>query len=493
MVDGRRLSRCPERAGFAWTSPRPVGILLEVNAQGLRSDLTCERCGHPVAPGSAFCAHCGAALVGTSAPREERKLVSILFVDLEGFTASADAADPEDVRDALGRYHDVARERIEAYGGVVEKFIGDAVMAVFGAPVAHSDDAERAVRAGLRVLEAVAELREQGFALGARAAVNTGEAIVSVNRRDAGEALAIGDVVNTASRLQSAAPVGSLVVGPETRRATRHAIAYEELPASVAKGQSEPDRDVARDGRDLGAGRTAGDARPVRRPDARARPDPLGVAPGDGRLEAAPGHRGRVGRHREVEAVPRDRRGGRRRWRALAPGSVSAVRGADRVPRSDPDRATGVRDLRLGPTAGRRRQARRGRRAARAGRGERGHGALPRVAARARNRHPGREPAARVSRDAPDDRVPRRGAADASRVRGHPLGGSVGARPDRVPRRATARRTGRRRRPHPARAPRRAPVGRAAARAHEHRPRSAEHRGDAGARPGARRRPLGER
>jgi len=166
--------------------------------------------------------------------------VSILFVDLEGFTASADDADPEDVRDALTAYHAVARERIEAYGGVVEKFIGDAVMAVFGAPVAHSDDAERAVRAGLRVLEAVAELREQGFALGARAAVNTGEAIVSVNRRDAGEALAIGDVVNTASRLQSAAPIGSLVVGAETRRATRHAIAYEELPPSVAKGKASP-------------------------------------------------------------------------------------------------------------------------------------------------------------------------------------------------------------------------------------------------------------
>ena len=113
-------------------------------------------------------------------------------------------------------------------------------MAVFGAPVAHSDDAERAVRAGLRVLEAVAELRAQGFALGARAAVNTGEAIVSVNRRDAGEALAIGDVVNTASRLQSAAPIGSLVVGAETRRATRHAIAYEELPPSVAKGKASP-------------------------------------------------------------------------------------------------------------------------------------------------------------------------------------------------------------------------------------------------------------
>ena len=211
-----------------------------VDAAGSGEGLTCRRCGESVPGEALFCPRCGASLGAVRVTREERKLVSILFVDLEGFTASADAADPEDVRDALGRYHTVARERIEAYGGVVEKFIGDAVMAVFGAPVAHSDDAERAVRAGLKVLEAIAELREQGFALEARAAVNTGEAIVTVNRRDAGEALAVGDVVNTASRLQSAAPVGSLVAGAETRRATRHAIAYEELPASVAKGKAAP-------------------------------------------------------------------------------------------------------------------------------------------------------------------------------------------------------------------------------------------------------------
>jgi len=211
-----------------------------VDAPSPGDGVTCERCGHGSPGGALFCPQCGTALAVAPTPREERKLVSILFVDLEGFTASSDNADPEDVRDALSAYHAVARERIEAYGGVVEKFIGDAVMAVFGAPVAHSDDAERAVRAGLRVLEAVAELRAQGFALGARAAVNTGEAIVSVNRRDAGEALAIGDVVNTASRLQSAAPIGGLVVGAETRRATRHAIDYEELPPSVAKGKASP-------------------------------------------------------------------------------------------------------------------------------------------------------------------------------------------------------------------------------------------------------------
>ncbi len=199
----------------------------------------CARCGRVASPDASFCSGCGAPLAAAGGRREERRLVSILFVDLEGFTASSEAADPEDVRDALSRYHEVARERIEAYGGTLEKFIGDAVMAVFGAPTAYGDDAERAVRAGLRVLDAVAGLRVGRFPLAARAAVNTGEAIVAVQRVDAGEALAIGDVVNTAARLQAAAPVGGLVVGAETRRATRHAIVYEPLADVVAKGKAE--------------------------------------------------------------------------------------------------------------------------------------------------------------------------------------------------------------------------------------------------------------
>ena len=108
--------------------------------------------------------------------------MSVLFVDLVGFTARSDRADPEDVRDALQLYHAEAKQRIEQYGGVLEKFIGDAVMAVFGAPVAHGDDAERAVRAGLRVLEGIEELnRAHGLDLAARAAVNTGEAVVTVD------------------------------------------------------------------------------------------------------------------------------------------------------------------------------------------------------------------------------------------------------------------------------------------------------------------------
>ena len=128
--------------------------------------VTCARCGHGSPAGALFCPQCGAALAVAPTPREERKLVSILFVDLEGFTASADDADPEDVRDALSAYHAVAPRADRGLWRTVEKFIGDAVMAVFGAPVAHGDDAERAVRAGLRVLEAVAELARRALRSG---------------------------------------------------------------------------------------------------------------------------------------------------------------------------------------------------------------------------------------------------------------------------------------------------------------------------------------
>ena len=166
--------------------------------------------------------------------------MSVLFVDLVDFTARSENADPEDVRELLQLYHSEAKQRIEDYGGVLEKFIGDAVMAVFGAPTAHGDDAERAVRAGLRVLNGIDELnRTHALGLAARAAVNTGEAVVSINT-GAGEALATGDVVNSASRLQNAAPVGHLVVGDETYRATRDSVDYEPLPAVAAKGKANP-------------------------------------------------------------------------------------------------------------------------------------------------------------------------------------------------------------------------------------------------------------
>ena len=198
-------------------------------------EVRCASCGEANPPGARFCSACGAPLGEAAPPQEERKLVSVLFVDLVDSTARADKADPEDVREVLQAYHREAKQSIEQYGGVVEKFIGDAVMAVFGAPVAHGDDAERAVRAGLRVLEAIGRLD-----LAARAAVNTGDAIVSVEQMRSGEALATGDVVNTAARLQSAAPAGRVIVGVETYRATRQTIRYEPLAAVAAKGKAEP-------------------------------------------------------------------------------------------------------------------------------------------------------------------------------------------------------------------------------------------------------------
>jgi len=204
---------------------------------------TCPNCGREPPAGAAFCPFCGADLKPAEPVREERKLVSVLFVDLVGFTSRSDRADPEDVRDTLQGFHASAKREIERFGGTVEKFIGDAVMAVFGAPVAQSDDSERAVRAGLRVVEAVAELNRDrpGHPLEVRAAVNTGEAVIAVGTRpESGEALALGDVVNTASRLQTSAPPGGLVVGEETYRATRHVIRYEQLDAIQAKGKRDP-------------------------------------------------------------------------------------------------------------------------------------------------------------------------------------------------------------------------------------------------------------
>jgi class 3 adenylate cyclase len=203
----------------------------------------CPNCGKETPADAAFCPACGAQLLTPERAREERKLVSVLFVDLVGFTSRSDRADPEDVRDTLQGFHARAKQEIERFGGTVEKFIGDAVMAVFGAPVSHGDDAERAVRAGFRVVHAMDDLNRErpDHPLQVRAAVNTGEAVIAVGSRpEAGEALAMGDVVNTASRLQSSAPPGGLVVGEETYRATRHVIRYRELEPIDAKGKRDP-------------------------------------------------------------------------------------------------------------------------------------------------------------------------------------------------------------------------------------------------------------
>jgi class 3 adenylate cyclase/tetratricopeptide (TPR) repeat protein len=206
---------------------------------------TCPTCGKGNPDGFGFCGFCGATLTGAEPgpSARERKVVTVLFCDLVGFTAASESADPEEVQARMAPYHARARERIEAFGGTVEKFIGDAVMAVFGAPVAHEDDAERAVRAALSILEAIDELNagDGALALSVRVGVNTGEAVVSLDARpELGEGMVTGDVVNTAARIQSAAPVDGVAVGESTYRATDRIFEYDRLDPIVAKGKARP-------------------------------------------------------------------------------------------------------------------------------------------------------------------------------------------------------------------------------------------------------------
>jgi class 3 adenylate cyclase len=200
----------------------------------------CSNCGQENPEGAKFCNACGQVLDAAAAgPRDERRIVSVVFVDLVGFTARSEQLDPEDVRAFLVPYHDFVRRELESFGGTVEKFIGDAIVGVFGAPTAYGDDAERAVRAALAVRDDVQELAELDAQV--RIAVNTGEALVSLGARlELGESMVAGDVVNTASRLQSAAPVGGVLVGSETYATTRDAIGYEPAAPVEAKGKAEP-------------------------------------------------------------------------------------------------------------------------------------------------------------------------------------------------------------------------------------------------------------
>ena len=204
--------------------------------------LTCGNCGHENPDDSRFCSRCGSPLAPADA-REERKVVTVLFADLVGFTSRSEQLDPEDVRATLTPYFGRLREELERRGGTVEKFIGDAVMAVFGAPVAHEDDAERAVRAALAIRDAVAEMNEQDpeLDLHVRIGVNTGEALVSLDAAAReGEGLATGDVVNTAARIQAGAAVDGILVGEATHRATERAVEYRAVEPLAAKGKAEP-------------------------------------------------------------------------------------------------------------------------------------------------------------------------------------------------------------------------------------------------------------
>ncbi len=206
--------------------------------------VSCPACGEPNRSDARFCSGCGTVLTGEQpqpSPNQptpataERRLVSVLFTDLVGFTTLAEDRDPEAVRDLLSRYFDRATELVELHGGTVEKFIGDAVMAVWGTPVAHEDDAERAVRAALELVEAVSTL-DPG--LQARAGVLTGEAAVTLGATN--QSMVAGNLVNTAARLQGAAEPGTVLVGDATRQAAERSILFEPIGDTALKGRTSP-------------------------------------------------------------------------------------------------------------------------------------------------------------------------------------------------------------------------------------------------------------
>ena len=204
--------------------------------------LICSSCGAENPASAKFCMECASPLAAPRAAAEERKTVTTLFCDLVAFTAMGEAADPEDVDALLDEYFARATKVIESHGGTVEKFIGDAVVGVFGVPVAHEDDAERAVRAGLRLIEALDGLRRpDGSQLEARVGINTGEALVRLDVDPAsGRGFLTGDAVNVAARLEAAAPPGGVVVGALTRDLTIRTIDYDDVPPVAAKGKSAP-------------------------------------------------------------------------------------------------------------------------------------------------------------------------------------------------------------------------------------------------------------
>ena len=220
---------------------------------GQRLAVACASCGSANTPEAKFCGECGNVLTGAdvpaaptdtpasaATPATERRLVSVLFADLVGFTTLSEGRDAEDVRELLGSYFETSRAVIERYGGVVEKFIGDAVMAVWGTPTAQEDDAERAVRAAMDLVDAVRRIGADREVpdLALRAAVHTGEAVVTIGA--SGMGMVAGDLVNTASRLQSVAPPGTVLVGDGTRRAAGEAIVFEEAGEQELKGKAAP-------------------------------------------------------------------------------------------------------------------------------------------------------------------------------------------------------------------------------------------------------------
>ncbi len=199
--------------------------------------MTCGSCGANAPEEARFCPSCGHTLV---ARPDERRIATVLFADLVGFTTFSETADPEHVKNLVDRCFERLVADVTAFGGQVDKIIGDAIVALFGAPVAHEDDAERAVRAALQMQRTLAALRQDlRVSAEMRVGVNTGEVLVGAMRA-AGEYTAMGDVVNIASRLQAAARPGQVIVGPLTHEATRRVVRYEPLGALVVKGREEP-------------------------------------------------------------------------------------------------------------------------------------------------------------------------------------------------------------------------------------------------------------
>jgi class 3 adenylate cyclase len=205
---------------------------------------SCPNCGMGVAPDARFCAACGAKLAtATEAPREVRKVVTVLFADVTGSTALGERLDPEAMRGLMNRYFARIRVLIEAHGGTVEKFIGDAVMAVFGIPQVHEDDALRAVRAAAEIREALAAMNEElvaerGIAIRFRTGVNTGEVVAGAPA--SGTTLVTGDAVNSAARLEQAAPPGEVLLGRLTYTLVRDAVDAEAVAPIEAKGKAQP-------------------------------------------------------------------------------------------------------------------------------------------------------------------------------------------------------------------------------------------------------------
>ncbi|HEX9495549.1 MAG TPA: adenylate/guanylate cyclase domain-containing protein [Candidatus Limnocylindria bacterium] len=232
-----------------------------------RPKVTCTKCGATIRPKDRFCPSCGTPVAAAQAPRphappstsaslqaagsaddlqEQRKVVTVLFADLSGSTPLAEKLDPEELRVILGSYFGALARQIQRYEGTIDKYIGDAVMAVFGAPISHEDDAERAVHAALAMQASIVLLnddldRKYGVRLSLRIGVNTGEVVAGMLAGDVQRAYTVvGDAVNTAQRLESAAPLGQVLVSETTRRLALHRFEFERREPVMLKGKSEP-------------------------------------------------------------------------------------------------------------------------------------------------------------------------------------------------------------------------------------------------------------